>query len=132
MKIRVVVADERQADFFDAFGPSVPLQPCGSLRNGDGQHAGQHSGTADERSTERHDLTVFANEVARLIDVDRERHAFDRLAIVAGPRVLGLLRQALPHSFRNVFTVEVRKDLRAHSPEEVRNALPRSMFTELG
>jgi protein required for attachment to host cells len=154
MNVRVVVADERTAIFFDApkYGA---LLACGSLENpagglkdreletdrpgrrfggtsgvrhGVGVQGGHHHGVDGERSTERHELTLFAKEVAQRIDQDRVKHEFDRLVIVAGPRMLGLLRQELPATCKGVIVGEIPKDLTQHDLRAVREVLPPDAF----
>jgi protein required for attachment to host cells len=145
MNVRIVVADEREADFFDASKPDAPLSVRGSLHNAVaglkdidlesdregrrfGGGSGQHHGVDGERSTERHGMTNFAREVARRIDEDRIARQFDRLVIVAGPRMLGLLRQELPQTCRDVVAGEIAKDLLHQDPEMIRDAVPREAF----
>ncbi len=157
MNVRVVVADERHASFFDAYKYGAPLaargiieNPVGGMkdidletdragrrfggtngvRHGAGVQAGHHHGVDGERSTERHELTLFAKEVAQRIDNDRIKHEFDRLVIVAGPRMLGLLRQQLPDTCRGVIAGEIPKDLGQHGEDAIRDALPRDAFFE--
>jgi protein required for attachment to host cells len=154
MNVRVVVADERKANFFDApkFGA---LLACGSVENpsggskdieletdragrryggtsgvrhGSGPQGGHHHGVDGERSTERHELTLFAKEVAQRIDQDRVKHEFDRLVIIAGPKMLGLLRQELPATCRGVIVGEIPKDLAQHDLDAVLNVLPKDAF----
>jgi len=155
MNVRVVVADERQAHFFDAVKYGAPLalrhsleNPTGGKRDSDletdragrrfggtggarygaGVQAGHLHGVDGERSTERHELTQFAKEVAQRIHNDRVKHEFDRLIIIAGPRMLGLLRQALPDTCRSVIVSEISKDLAQHDPDEIKYVLPREAF----
>lgn len=155
MNVRVVVADERQASFFDASKYGAPLALRASLENpasgmkdtdletdragrrfggasgvrhGSGPQQGHHHGVDGERSTERHELTLFAKEVAQKIDSDRVKHEFDRLVIIAGPKMLGLLRQELPETCKGVIAGEISKDLAQHSEDAIRDALPRDAF----
>lgn len=155
MNVRVVVADERQANFFDAQKYGAPLalrasleNPTGGardinletdragrrfggasgVRHGSGQQQGHHHGVDGERSTERHELTLFAKEVAQRIHNDRVRREFDRLIIIAGPKMLGLLRQELPDTCKGVLVGEIPKDLLKQGPDAVRDVLPRDAF----
>ena len=144
MNVRIVVADERQAHFFDTSTATAPLAPCGSLQNPTGGlkdidlesdrpgrrfgGTGQHHGVDGERSTERHATAQFAREVARKIDVDRVKHEFDKLVLVAGPRMLGLIRQELPATCRDVLAGEVSKDLLQQGAEVIRAVIPRDVF----
>jgi protein required for attachment to host cells len=144
VKVRVVVADERDAAFFDLTQPQAPPQANGSLHNEaarpdreletdrpgrrfGGTHGNRHA-VDGERSTERHELEMFAKEVARKLDGERTRHEFDRLVLIAGPRMLGLLREALPDACRSVVAAEVAKDLSQDDAETIREAIPREAF----
>jgi protein required for attachment to host cells len=153
MNVRVVVADERQANFFDTHQYGAPLalrasleNPAGGLRDTDletdrpGRRAGGASprdgggaggsmhGVNGERSTEQHELSQFAKAVAQRIHTDRANQQFDRLIIVAGPKMLGLLRQELPESCRHTLVGEIPKDLMKQGLDAVRGALPRDAF----
>lgn len=155
MNVRVVVADERQANFFDASRYGAPLalrasleNPAGGMRDieletdragrrfgggsgvrhGSGPQQAHHHGVDGERSTERHELSLFAKEVAQKIDGDRLKREFDRLIIIAGPKMLGLLRQELPDTCKGVIAGEISKDLAQHSEDAIRDALPREAF----
>jgi protein required for attachment to host cells len=155
MNVRIVVADERQANFFDASKPHAPLSARGSIynetggmrdteletdrpgrrfggtqgvRHGAGVQAGHHHGVDGERSTHQHELTLFAKEVAQRIDTGRINHEFNKLVLVAPPKMLGLLRQSLTDPSQAMLAAEIPKDLLQHGPEAVLNALPRETF----
>jgi protein required for attachment to host cells len=155
MNIRVVVADERRATFFDLTRPDTGLHEAGAVENpagrlkdtdletdragrryggaqgvshGQGQAQGHHHGVDGERSTLLHDLTLFAKEVGRRIDADRVGHKFDKLVIVAAPKMLGLLRQAIPTPVQSMVAGEVPKDLVNHGPQAILDAIPRDAF----
>lgn len=147
MKVRIVVADERQASFYDAFKPDGPLSEQGELQNDvaglkdrdletdrPGRRfgsAGHHHDVAGERSTKRHELTQFARRVAQRIDQDRIAKAFDKLVIVAPPKVLGLLRQSLPGPVQSVIAAEIPKDLLHHGADVIRGAVPKETFWQV-
>ena len=145
MNVRIVVADSRQASFFDAGKPGGPWAQRGSLHNEVagmkdrdletdregrrfGGTAGHHHGVDGERSTERQEMANFAREVAQNIEAARVAHEFDRLVIVAGPRMLGLLREELPQSCRDMLAAEVGKDLSAQDAAAIGQAVPREVF----
>jgi protein required for attachment to host cells len=144
MNVRVVVADEREASFFDIAKVSAQPEARGSLHN-DGarpdreletDRPGRRFGGTDgnrhavdgERSTERHEIELFAKAVARTLDGARTRNEFDRLVLIAGPRMLGLLRQALPAACRSVIAAEVAKDFVHQDVATIREAVPREAF----
>lgn len=149
MNIRVVVADERRATFFDVTRPTS-LQEAGAVENPvaglkdtdletdragrrfggaqGGNGAAHHHGVDGERSTLKHDLTLFAKEVGRRVDADRVNHKFDKLVIVAPPKMLGLIRQSISTSLQSMIAGEVPKDLVNHGPEAILNVIPRDAF----
>jgi len=145
MNVRFLVADEREAKFFDAPKFGVPLQAAGSLVNDTARardreletdRAGQRFNPANpgrhgmdgERSTHRQALADFARGVARTLEQGRIRNEFDRLVIFAGPRMLGLLREALPVPCRSLVAAEIPKDLVHEDEAVVRENVPRDVF----
>ena len=142
--VRVVVADERDATFFDLDRPQAPLEARGSLHNDSarpdreletdrpgrrfgGTHGNRHA-VDGERSTERHEIELFAKQVCQALDGARTRHEFDRLVLIAGPRMLGLLRQALPAPCQAVVAAEVAKAFSIDQVDSIRDAVPRAAF----
>ena len=145
MNVRVLVADEREANFFDAHNVASPLEMCGTMVNdaatlrdrdlesdrpgrGFNPAAPGRHGVYGERSTRRHEMEMFAKEIARAIDDARARNEFERLVIVAGPRMLGWLREALPAPTRAVVVAEVIKDIVHDDVEAIREVVPREAF----
>jgi protein required for attachment to host cells len=150
MNLRIVVADERQANFFDTYNLNGPLTPRGSVQNSKGglkdtdletDRAGRrfgggaqsngpahHHGVNGERSTERHDVELFAKEVASKIDHARTQKEFDKLLLVAPPKMLGLLRQSLPSQAHSMLAGEITKDLVRHGPEAILKLIPPDTF----
>ena len=144
MNIRIVVADECRANFFDATTFNGRLLPQGSVQNAaaglkdsdlesdrEGRRfggAGHHHGVDGERSAQRHELTLFAKQVAQSIDAARVNHEFDKLVLVAPPRMLGLLRQSLPEPTHALVTAEVAKDVVQRGPDALRELVPREVF----
>jgi protein required for attachment to host cells len=79
-------------------------------RAGTGRHA-----FGVEDSTHEHDASNFAREIADLLYAGRNEKRFARLVLVAEPRFLGLLRQALDHVTASLVSGTLSKDL-AHVP----------------
>ena len=145
MNVRIVVADARRAHFFDLSRLTGPLvegelmvNEYAGLKDTDletdrpgrrfGGTSGHHHGVDGERSTERHEVANFARRVAERIDAARQGAEFEKLAIVAGPRMLGLLRNELPQSCRNVVVAEVPKDLRDQDRNAIQGTVPADAF----
>jgi protein required for attachment to host cells len=142
--VRVVVADERDATFFDLTKPQAPFEPRGSLHNDaarpdreletdrpgrrfGGTHGNRHA-VDGERSTQRHETELFAKQVCQALDGARTRHEFDRLVIIAAPRMLGMLREALPAPCQAVVAAEVAKAFSLDQVDSIRDAVPRDVF----
>lgn len=142
--VRIVVADERDATFFDLTKPRAPLEARGSLHNDaarpdreletdrpgrrfGGTHGNRHA-VDGERSTQRHETQLFAKQVCQALDGARTRQEFDRLVIIAAPRMLGMLREALPAPCQAVVAAEVAKDLSLDQVDAIRDAVPRDLF----
>ena len=149
MNVRIVVADERQAHFFDAMTAQPPLTERGTLINAAGGKKdseletdrpgrrsggtgavshGSHHGVTGEKSSVQHELTLFAKEVAQRIDADRARNEFDKLVLVAGPKMLGLLRQSLPTPSQSLLAGEISKDLVHQGHDAILRVLPEDTF----
>jgi protein required for attachment to host cells len=151
MNLRIVVADERQANFFDTLNPNGPLTPRGTLQNakaglkdtdletdragrkyggstGASSQHGHHHGVDGERSTERHDIELFAKEVAHRIDSGRNNREFDKLMLIAPPKMLGLLRQSLPSTAHSVIAEEIPKDIVRQGTEAIVRLIPHDAF----
>lgn len=61
----------------------------------------------------------FVREFAKRLDHAGQREKFDRLILVAPPRVLGELRAALPAHVRARLVTEVASDLTKHPVSEI-------------
>ena len=87
-------------------------------RGGQGKHALSTEETASE-----HDERMFANELAELLDKNRNDGVFDLLVLVAGPKLLGKLRVALSEPTRRLIKAELAKDLIDPTEAELRRHL---------
>ncbi len=123
----VVVADGARGRLLSVSGKQGPMReradlvhgetrPHGTLRETD--RAGRtfdRSGTGRHAMEPRHDpadieAEAFAREISeRLVAGARERE-FDRLVLVAPPRFLGRLREALPEAVARCVEATVDKD----------------------
>lgn len=155
MNIRIVVADERKATFFDASRPERGLAERLSLENptrglkdtdlesdrpgrryggtngSQGGAQSHHHAVDGERSTERHELTLFAKQVGERIEAARVNHEFDKLVLVAPPKMLGLIRQALPAQAQALLAAEVAKDLVRQGPQAILKVIPGDAFERM-
>ncbi|WP_321500324.1 host attachment protein [Breoghania sp.] len=61
-------------------------------------HSGRRSAMEPGADTVLRDMQDFAQEAFRLLEEHRSAGDFDRLAIFASPKMLGVLRKALPPS----------------------------------
>ncbi len=66
----------------------------------------------------------FAKELAQELYKAFHAQKFEQLIIVAPPKFLGHLRNALDKNIKKVVSLEVSKDLVTEKPEEIRKHLP--------
>jgi protein required for attachment to host cells len=142
-RIRIVVADQAEAIFYDA--PSLEARPTEVGRISDPvahQHDRELASDRPGRSYEsvggaRHaierendprwqEAVRFARRISCRLDDALRRGEFDELIVVAGPPFLGLIRSELSRPARERVVHEIRKDL-VHGPvEALRTHLPSS------
>jgi protein required for attachment to host cells len=103
----IVVADSGSARIYEAKSLGAPWQLVSA------------QGTAEERAAERRRAaTVFAKRLAEHL----ERHVGEgdgRIALVAAPRFLQLLRDHLPLRLASLVTTTLERDLTTARPEEI-------------
>lgn len=71
----------------------------------------------------RQQEAAFADVLIKQLECRQAAHEFDRLAILAEPRMLGLLRQKLSPTLRRMVIKEVPKDLTKCSAAALRRAI---------
>jgi protein required for attachment to host cells len=95
------IASDRPGRTFDSAGRGQP---------GD---AGAHGRHAMEPGTDpqRHAEYEFARDLSEHLETAANRHRFDRLVLVAAPKILGDLRELLPKTVHGKIVAEINKDL---------------------
>jgi protein required for attachment to host cells len=132
---RVIVAHDSGARTFENRGPGKGLVQVSEVDFEDGRrHAGELDADQGGRSATRaghghayeshedsrqHAVGYFAKQLAQ--DLARELHlgAFDQLVLVAPPRFLGMLRDALDSKLQRALIGTVCKDLPRATGEEL-------------
>jgi protein required for attachment to host cells len=71
----------------------------------------RHALGSERDDPKRHALSARMREIGRYVDDAHSGGRFAALTLVAGPRVLGVLRDALSPACRDAVTRVVRKDL---------------------
>jgi len=87
-------------------------------RSFDSGGQGRHS-MEDKTSAKRHLMTQFAKNIGRRIESARVADEFDQLVIVAGPRFLGEVRQALSGPCKKLVIKEIVKDLEGQPDTDI-------------
>jgi protein required for attachment to host cells len=153
MRVRIVVADQGEARFYDSVAADAPLQLAGRIADpkarlhdrdfksdrpgrvfdhapASGARRGSvaHHSTGGERRPHKREAERFARQVAAILAA-AEPAGFDRLVLVASPSFLGPLRTSLPKWLRGRVVGEIRKDL-VHQQDDaqLRAHLTREMF----
>lgn len=109
----IVVADEFQVIFYAREKKFSPLVELNSLQNPtareklenlvsdrsgrsfDSHGQGRHAFTKEKSDPKSQSYAAFAKDIAERIRDGGQRNKFDKLAIIAAPRFLGVLRSAL-------------------------------------
>jgi protein required for attachment to host cells len=149
MRVRIVVADQAEARFYDVEPPGTTLQVSGRLLDpsarlherelvsdrpgrvfdraptaGERRGAVAHHDTGGERSARHEATVVFVRRIVEQLEQAYQHGRFERLVLMAEPRVLGMLRAALPARLEHCVLAEVHKDLVHQSDEVVRAHIP--------
>ena len=148
MTTRVVVADEHEARFYDVKSLRAPMHLTASLEDGaarlhdkdlesdkPGRAVGANgvrSAMDGERSTKKQYISRFARHIARAIEAARRHHQFDRLVLIAAPRMLGLIRPHLSQPCRALIAAEIAKDLSDIDARGVRRYVPSAALPKSG
>lgn len=142
-KLRIVVADQAEAIFYDS--PALEAAPKEVARISDPlahlhdrdlmsdrpgrsyESVGGARHAIERENDPRHREAIrFARRIARRLDEARRKDEFEQLIVVAGPAFLGLMRQEMSRPTRARVVHEVHKDL-VHSPvDALRRHLPAS------
>jgi protein required for attachment to host cells len=153
MRVRVVVADQSEARFYDAEHRDSGLRAAGGLTDpqahlhdrdfksdrpgrvfdhaptpGGRRGATAHHATGGERRPRKHEAERFARTIATQIQSAYRQNEFDRLILMAAPGFLGLLRRALPASVGTIVAAEVGKDLVHETATAVAAHMPPEAF----
>ncbi len=119
-----LIADTRSAKVIENRGPGKGLQPVTanvweaaaarpySSEAGIGHSIAGPGRTAVDQGDPQENANVqFARNIVRALGLAHEDKSFDRLILVAGPHMLGLLRKAMSDSLNEVVVAELAKDL---------------------
>ncbi len=136
----VLVADKSKARIFTVADPHGPLEDETMLehpearqreqtltsdrpgRSFDSKGEGRHSmGTSVE--PDKQETIRFAKQVAEHVEAAHNKGQCDRLMIVAGPPLLGLLREHLKGA-SGLKIAEIEKNLGQYDATEIRKHLP--------
>lgn len=107
---RVVVADGARARFFSTDSQMMELTELPEL--GNGNHAAhRHHGLGAPDSGHHIEEHKFAQEISAHLTTEANQHVFRDLVLVAPPRFLGELRDALSKQVATHVTATVPRDL---------------------
>lgn len=135
-----LVANRASAALYRTMGPGVAPElvrrfehPEGRLKNGqintDRPGRGLDKSGVRTRSFVPEEGPVekvardFANKLAKSLQHARQNNEYDELALIAPPRMLGYLREALDTPTRDLIYGELAKDINQDDPMDVRRHL---------
>jgi protein required for attachment to host cells len=154
MRVRIVVADQSEADIYELEERDMPPHFVQRLEDADAHlhnrdlksdrpgrvfdHAPTIGGrrgavtrhsTGGERNPRKVEARRFARRITHALEEARRLNLYDRLVVMAPPAFLGLLRDEMPAALHAVLTAEVGKDLVHEPPEALSAYLPPGTFT---
>ena len=144
MSIWVLVADRACARIFspdlhsselleieDFVHPESRLRRQDTITDGPGRFeeiaGGRHSGEP-ETDFKHETAEKFAHQIVVHLEKGLQEKRFDKLAIVAPPLFLGVLRKKLPSTVSKTVAVELDKDFTHFSPEQIKDRLPKTLW----
>ena len=137
----IIVADESNATFYSRAKKFSPLVEILSLANADARKKtgdlisdrggrsfdsfgeGRHTMRKEKTDPKRRAAEVFAKSIAERIGRAAHDGSMHAYAIVAAPRFLGVLRDALAHSSSGEPYATVDKEMVGHPPAEIARLL---------
>ncbi|HEX8754960.1 MAG TPA: host attachment protein [Steroidobacteraceae bacterium] len=157
MRVRIVVADQSEAGFYELEQRDMPPQLVQRLEDADAhlhdrelksdrpgrvfdhapaagarRGAVAHHSTGGERNPRKVEARRFARRIAQTLEQARRQNRYDRLVIMAPPAFLGLLREEMPAAVHEVVSAEIAKDLVHEPPEALSAHLPTGTFSRPG
>lgn len=138
----VLVADGARARLFESESFNKGLSEVACFTNPDGRSPGRNATTeraprvnesansarhAIEPHTSLRDKSTdrFARTLNAALEQGRNNNHFDQLVLIAPPRFLGTLHNNLGKGLTECVVGEIRRNLTALPPEEIRSRLPR-------
>ncbi|MGK2915689.1 MAG: host attachment protein [Porticoccaceae bacterium] len=136
----VLVAEQSRARIFTLATALSPLEeledlvhPAGRLKESElvSDHAGkmpdkgqpgQHAAPSAQ-SARAKEVEHFAKQLCQRLEQGCNQHQFNRLVIIAAPKLLGLLRKQMNPGVSALVVAEVGKDLAKEPAEAIRNHL---------
>lgn len=152
MRVRIVVADQAEARYYDSTGVDAPLEPVGGATDpaahlhdrdfksdrpgrvfdhaptGQRRGATAHHSTGGENTPRKHEAEQFARRIMDELESAANHGSFERLVIIAKPPFLGALRAALPARLKGLLALEIGKDLVHEDARALRAHLPPTLF----
>lgn len=103
----------------DPAGSRGDMRPTRSIESvGGARHAIEPHTTPETKYADR-----FARRLHDALEQGRVQHRYERLVLVAPPRFLGALHGALGKNVRSHVVSEVRRNLTAMTPDQIREHL---------
>ncbi len=136
----ILVADNTRARFFTAATPASALTEVDSLVHTEGRlhdrdlttdlpgriKSSDGVGHAFEQPTDpkEHETENFAKLIVETLVDAHHTHQFEQLVMVAGPSLLGVLRNQLPEQLKKRVCFELDKSIATENAVEIRKHLP--------
>lgn len=101
--------------------------PPGKMKQS-GATKSRHTALEPRTTPKEAELERFVHRLVNYLEDAMARRAYDRLALVAPPRLLGMLRKALGKQIASRMQAAIDKDLVALDNDEIRERLSAEVF----
>lgn len=131
-RIRILVASAGQARWIERSHESDELVTLGELKPTGAHHrhgpahvsfesaAGGMRHGVDDRGDAKRKRDSFAQQIAEALNHQAAKHEYDRLGLIAPPRLLKAIREHLSHEAQSRVHFELAKDLSKQSNHNLR------------
>ena len=139
--ICVIVLDYTCARIFHSSSPKGPLEEKKVLVHSENRlhdknmtsdrqgysfssHGYGRNALSKSEDPKEHEIKQFVKEISEYLKISEANNEFDKLVIIAGPKLLGVLKKQLNNNLRKLITYELKKNIAKLSANEIRKHLP--------
>ncbi|MDB5815198.1 MAG: host attachment protein [Rhodocyclales bacterium] len=121
--IWILAADAGRARIFETHGREKSLREIEDFVNPRARQHNHDTNAGPRVDPIRHEMVLFAKNVSLYLEKARNEHRYDRLCVIAAPKVLGLIRQNLSKEAMKRVDEEIVKDISRFDQRDIEHYL---------